>query len=135
MRSVGLPAASEVSGDLTPFQGLHAAPAAVREAVRASGPAGERVAAGILGTGESDRVMSALRTGAAALAERSGEQSLAAGLAAGALATAYVRATGQAWATVLDKSRVERVDVPLGFEPADYVDARLLGDPRRPLAV
>jgi hypothetical protein len=123
MRSAGLPAVDEVSGDLTPFQGGRAAPAAVREAVRSSGPAGERVAAGILGTGESDRVMSALRTGAAALAEQKGEQSLAAGLAAGALATAYVRATGQAWATVLDKSRLDRVDVPLAFDPAGYVDA------------
>lgn len=129
MRSAGPPAVSEVSGDLTPFPGRRAAPAAVREAVRASGPAGERVAAGILGTGESDRVMSALRTGAAALAERTGEQSLAAGLAAGALATAYVRATGQAWATMVDKSRLDRVDVPLGFDPADYVDADYLGIP------
>ena len=73
--------------------------------------------------------MSALRTGAAALAERTGEQSLAAGLAAGALATAYVRATGQAWATMVDKSRLDRVDVPLAFDPADYVDADYLAVP------
>ena len=95
----------------------------MREAVRASGPAGERVAAGVLGTGETDRVMSALRSSASSIAARTGEESLEVSLAAGALATAYVRATSQAWRTVLDKSRLDRVDVPLAFDPSDHDDA------------
>ena len=44
-------------------------------------------------------------------------------LAAGALTTAYVRATSQAWRTVLDKSRLDRLDVPLAFDPSDHDDA------------
>ena len=56
IRSAGLPDTHGVSGDLMPFHGWRSASPAVREAVRASGPAGERLAAGVLGTGEADRV-------------------------------------------------------------------------------
>jgi len=121
LRRTGLPDVQRIHGDQTPFLGWRGPAPSVREAVRASGPVGERVAAGVVADGEADPVMSAIRRGAAYLAHRTGgESSLGAGVAAGSLAASYLRGTKSAWSSLLDKGKLDRVDMALGFDPAAY---------------
>ncbi len=120
MRRIGLPDGQRIVGDLTSFKGWLAAPPLTRDALRSAGPMAERLAAAALRRGEADDpILAALRH----TVEGVDDATLAAGIAALAYGASSGRALLEAWATVFDKGRVGRIDVPLGFDPASYDEA------------
>lgn len=117
LRQFGLPEGPRVTGDLTPFRGWLAAPPSTREALRSAGPMAERVAAAALRRdGAGDPILTALRRGV----DDVDDAMLADGIAVLAYGASSGRAFLDAWTTVFTKSRVGRMDVPLGFDPAEY---------------
>lgn len=125
-----------VDGDLTPFEGISRAHPLARAAARRStaGHRLERVLLAAVGGPDEgalppDPVLSAVRAvltpAVAAAADPVGQAALVGLLAAIGSATE----AGRGWAVGLDKDRVERRVVPLGFDPADHANEAYDGLP------
>ena len=134
---VGLPQPHRMLGDLTPFTGWQSSPPVLRAAVRSSETAPRLAAVLDAATRDADptgvaavratpddRVLSAIRVLAAPLTSPSADADTSAAALAAVHATfAAAAQAARSWATVADKDRVERRDVPLGFDPAAYPES------------
>lgn len=125
-----------VDGDLSPFAGIRLAPPLAREAARraTSDARLARVLSAATGGPDDDAVpvdsvLAALRSIVTPAAQAAVDPVGQVGLVGLLGAVAAVSQTGQAWATGLDKARVDRRVVPLGFDPADHPDSAYDGLP------
>ncbi|WP_344813845.1 DUF362 domain-containing protein [Microlunatus aurantiacus] len=119
-----------VEGDLARFENWHGVSPIVRAAAcrAASHPrAGRVVAAAIgepdIGSAPVDRVLTAVRSVLTPLVQASGEPAGRAPLVQVLSGLAGAIDQVRAWTGVAAKGHVERVVVPLGFDPAAYEDA------------
>ncbi|WP_330475238.1 hypothetical protein [Terrabacter sp. C0L_2] len=119
-----------VEGDLQPFAPVaHAHPLAVRAARRVARDTRlARVLSAAtggpdVGSVAADPVLAALRPIVTEAVRAAADPVGQAGLVALLGLAATLSAGGEAWAATMDKSKVERRVVPLGFDPADHPDA------------
>lgn len=135
LRRLGEPRGSVV-GDLTPFAGWQPAHPLLRAAVRraSTDPAVGRVLAAATGGPDpeadpADPVLAGVRSVLTPLVAAAGEPSGQGALAGLLGALASVGEQSRGWVACLAKDRVDRVVVPLGFDPAAVDDAAYDGLP------
>jgi hypothetical protein len=128
----GLSPNPRIVGELTPFVGWESASPLTADALQRAGASVERLAAAVLspvgagGTG-TDAIMSGLQQTAAAYTDNLdslGMRQWAEWMIAGAgYAAAVAREQARAWLTLFAADRIDRVTVPLGFDPGAYSDS------------
>ena len=125
----GLPTEARVHGDLTPFAGWQNAPTLARDALQQSGTSVERIAGAVLsppdaGHDPHDAIVTAWQQAAAAYTGTLDAPGMHAWadwtIAWTAYTLAAARQQAQAWATLFAPDRIDRVEVPLGFDPDAY---------------
>lgn len=129
LRQNGLPEHFRIDGDQRPYAGWQPTPPGLLATSRQldASPPIARIVAALAAPAEAyensdDRVLVAMRRMTKPWLEVAGSAERAALAAAGAV-VASAGGVRQAWATVFAKDRIDRVELPLGFEIGNYSEA------------